>query len=172
MAGKASMKVGEVFPTKTSGNITVVEYINANKVRVSFSSGTQTIATADNIRKGEVKNRFIPTVCGIGYLGGTKYRATHPAYQNWKAMLRRCYDDKASCYPYYGAKGCQVAKEWHNFQTFAKWFEEHGGEKGMVVDKDLLHIAGVKVYSPYVCTVMTPTENTNERNNRHLKEVL
>ena len=67
-------------------------------------------------------------------------------------MLKRCYD------PYYLNKrptyrDCVVCKEWHNFQNFAKWYEENyyevSGER-MELDKDIL-IKNCKIYSPQTC---------------------
>jgi hypothetical protein len=67
-------------------------------------------------------------------------------------MINRCYN------PYYINKelsyiDCYVCEEWHNFQNFAKWYEENyyeiEGEK-MCLDKDIL-IKNNKVYSPDAC---------------------
>ena len=45
--------------------------------------------------------------------------------------------------------------EWHNFQVFAKWFDENYKE-GFVLDKDIL-LKGNKIYSPDTC-VFVPRE--------------
>lgn len=84
----------------------------------------------------------------IGYnekIEGQKfYRATEngkftKSYNTWINMLQRCYNPKyqekdLSCI------GWTVCNEWHNFQNFAKWFEDNyyevEGEK-VVLDKDL-----------------------------------
>ena len=50
-------------------------------------------------------------------------------------------------------KDCEVCEEWHNFQNFAKWYDENyyevKGEKTQI-DKDIL-IKGNKIYSPDKC---------------------
>lgn len=61
----------------------------------------------------------------------------------------RCYDVKYSKkHPTY--KDCTVCEEWHNFQTFAKWFDENYYEIEntiMDLDKDILK-NGNKIYCP------------------------
>ena len=89
-----------------------------------------------------------------GYIGVGKYRkSTHGRiYEVWRDMLRRCYDDKRQIKsPTY--KGCTVCEEWHNFQNFAKWYEENYYEiegQRMHLDKDIL-FKGNKIYSPQTC---------------------
>ena len=70
-------------------------------------------------------------------------------YSVWHDMLGRCYNKK-----YQEKKptyiGCTVCEEWHNFQNFAKWYEENYYEvnnEEMALDKDIL-IKGNKIYSP------------------------
>ena len=67
-------------------------------------------------------------------------------------MLERCYYEIVqSKQPTY--KGCSVCDEWHNFQNFAKWFDENyyqcGNEKTHL-DKDILFKKN-KIYSPDTC---------------------
>jgi hypothetical protein len=76
-------------------------------------------------------------------------------------MIHRSYSDKLQIkQPAY--KGCTVAEEWHNFQTFAKWFDENyyevEGER-MELDKDIL-VKGNKHYSPETCVFVPKTLNT------------
>lgn len=90
------------------------------------------------------KNNSIKrTVYGIGYnqkVEGEKYyEANTKIYKTWHNMMQRCYD-----YEYKKRKpsyhGAYVKPEWHNFQNFAKWYEENyykiDGEV-MELDKDL-----------------------------------
>ena len=70
-------------------------------------------------------------------------------------MLERCYSkEKRYKNPTY--EDCTVCKEWHNFQNFAKWYEENyyeiEGEK-MCLDKDIL-VKGNKIYSPSTCILV------------------
>lgn len=50
-------------------------------------------------------------------------------------------------------KGCTVCDEWHNFQVFAKWYDENYyllDDQRTELDKDIL-IKGNKTYSPETC---------------------
>lgn len=67
-------------------------------------------------------------------------------------MFDRCYNEKNktknSTY-----KECTVGERRHNFQNFAKWFDENYNFKTMNkwhLDKDIL-VKGNKVYSPETC---------------------
>lgn len=78
-----------------------------------------------------------------GITKGVK-RGPLPNYSRWQTMLSRCYNVRNVSYPIYGGKGVTVATEWHDFQTFAIWYEENFVE-GWDMDKDLL---GGKQYGP------------------------
>ncbi len=90
---------------------------------------------------------------GIGYLGIGKYKAyingkQTESYSIWSGMFIRCYDPK------YHIKrptyiGCQVHPEWHDYQAFAKWFENNY-KQGYVLDKDIL-FKDNKIYSSQTC---------------------
>lgn len=90
-------------------------------------------------------------------MGEGKYKPTNnnkytKQYSYWKHMLRRCYSNEyLTKEPTYLDK--IVCKEWHNFQTFAKWFDENYYEiegQRMQLDKDILN-KGNKIYSPQTC---------------------
>lgn len=70
-------------------------------------------------------------------------------------MIERWYYEKSSKqYPaYYGI--CTVCDEWHNFQTFAKWYKEREYDcKGRLhLDKDIKN-PGNTVYSPENCLLV------------------
>jgi hypothetical protein len=103
-----------------------------------------------------MKNFEIPTLYGVGYVGNGPYRITEnqirtKAYRAWGSMLLRCYDEKFHVSnPTY--KGCTVAPEWHNFQTFAAWFYANYKE-GYQLDKDILH-KGNRVYCEARCCLV------------------
>ena len=84
-------------------------------------------------------------IFSVGYNTKETYKSTEngkktKCYQTWQNMLMRCYDEK-----FHARKpayiGCKVCEEWHNFQNFAKWYEENyyeiEGER-MYLDKDIL----------------------------------
>lgn len=70
-------------------------------------------------------------------------------------MIRRCYDEKLKerYSAYYG--DCSVCEEWHNFQNFARWWNENiyrVGTERMHLDKDIL-FDGNRMYSPNTCVI-------------------
>ena len=83
-------------------------------------------------------------------------------------MIRRCYDPYLlNEHPTYIE--CLVCEEWHNFQNFAKWYEENYYEiKGerMNLDKDIL-VKENKIYSPETCIIVPDKINSlfTKRNN-------
>lgn len=98
---------------------------------------------------------------GVGFNSKGKHKtriggADTLVYTTWRNMLKRCY-----C-PKFHAKqptyiGCSVADEWHDFQNFAEWLENHEySDRGYHLDKDLL-IPGNKIYAPDHC-VFVPQE--------------
>lgn len=98
-----------------------------------------------------MKDVYKPTVYGVGYLGlgyhKTSVDGKHTAaYRTWKQMLRRVYGDEANRPTY---KDTVVAEEWHNFQTFADWFEDNK-VIGWELDKDVKSFL-TSEYSPDTC---------------------
>ena len=51
-------------------------------------------------------------------------------YSVWRAIIRRCYDNMAHGYKWYGGKGINVCDEWNNeydgFINFYNWSITHG----------------------------------------------
>lgn len=90
------------------------------------------------------------------------------SYSVWEGMLRRCYTDGFENY-----KDCSVCEEWHDFQNFAKWYNDNYYEvenERMELDKDILN-KGNKIYSPQNCIIVTNhinslfTKNKKQRGN-------
>lgn len=79
---------------------------------------------------------YRPNVCGVGYIGIGEYgKVSHlKAYSTWADMIRRCYSGEGK-YPRY--HHVSVSKDWHNFQKFARWFEDNS-ISGYQLDKDAL----------------------------------
>ena len=108
-----------------------------------------------NMKGGE--NIYIPTVCGVGYIGEGKYKVSmnrkHTIeYDRWKGMLRRCYDEKER-YKNSTYSDVTICDEWLNFQNFAEWWNTNYysiDDEKMQLDKDIL-VKGNKIYSPEYC---------------------
>ena len=53
----------------------------------------------------------------------------HPYYNNYQAMMGRCYNPKHIKYPSYGGRGIDVCDEWRDFETGFKTFCKDMGRK-------------------------------------------
>lgn len=96
---------------------------------------------------------------GIGYLGTGDVDCTSDSYIRWYNMIQRCYNRNVQrMKPYY--KGKTVCEEWHNYQNFKIWYDEHfiPGSK-VDLDKDLL-CKKSNTYGPETCVFITHFLNT------------
>lgn len=155
--------IGEKFFNNLGERFTIIEYFNNTNLTVRFDDGTTVLRRGlTNIQNKQVLNPNSPVIYNIGFFGQGKYSVTSnkKSYFCWVSMLSRCYSsDELEKYPTY--KGCSVVKEWHNFQNFAKWFEENFKPEFMLkwhLDKDLL-ISGNKIYGPETCCFLPPKIN-------------
>lgn len=142
----------------------IVKYIDSMNIIVEFQDEFKLHkkTTYHNFKTHNVANPYDRTVCGVGYIGegnytsGTKHNKDF-RYETWSRMMTRCYNpytiNKPSGMAYID---CTVCEEWHNFQNFAKWYDENyyeiPGEK-MCLDKDIL-VKGNKIYSPDTCVFL------------------
>lgn len=158
-------KVGKINYNKYESKMTVIKDLGNGDVLLKFENGYTTTAKYFDFKRGLIKNPYDKTVYGIGYVGEGIYKTCENykiniAYRTWQDMLRRCYNPKyQEKYPTY--KECSVCKEWHNFQVFAKWFDENYYKienKCMNLDKDIL-VKGNKIYSPDTCIFVSTNIN-------------
>ena len=160
------MNKGDVYPSG-DGDLEVVKYISALKVKVKFlSTGYETTSQKGHIIKGSVKDKLKPHIHGVGFIGKGNYKSkvggkTTEIYVCWVNMLNRCYCPKSQAKrPTY--RGCSVSKEWHNFQNFAFWYEYQLKLLNPYIkyqlDKDIL-LKGNKVYSKYLCNLVPHSIN-------------
>ena len=142
--------------TMNNGEIATIISVRSKKdITVEFENGYQTDVSYHTFQNGEVANPLIPTVYGVGYLGVGPYLSvvdgkSQKAYDTWHGMLRRAYSNSERYLTY---KDTTVCQEWHNFQNFAKWYEENYYEidgQQMHLDKDLKS-GKSKMYSPETC---------------------
>ena len=156
--------VGDIRQSSKYGKFEVIEYSSYKRVRIRFlETGYETWTASAEIRNGNIKDRFAPTVCNVGFIGGTQYHSHNQkkAYQTWVDMLKRCYKPGKNDSTY---KDVVVCKKWLNFQTFCKWFLDNYIE-GYELDKDL-KIPGNKIYSAETCLMIPST--LNKALNRHV----
>ena len=167
MAGELKNRVGEKFLTNEGYEVEIIEYYGNRQCTVKFNDERGTIVANKeyaDLQKRTVKNPFHKSLYGVGYMGQGIYKGRHrrgektKTYNTWNAMLERCYSEKCQeKQPTY--KGCSVDERWHNFQVFAKWFEDNFNPEYMEswqLDKDIL-LKRNKVYSPETC-VIVPNE--------------
>ena len=142
----------------------IIEYNRNDDIIVEFQDKHKTKVTATYrwFKNGLIKNPYDKNVFGMGYIGEGKYNKKdyEKIYNTWSDMLRRCYE------PYFINKNlayidCYVHDEWHNFQNFAKWYEENYYEikkQRMCLDKDILN-KGNKIYSSETCLIVPQVIN-------------
>ena len=150
--------VGQKFKTNNCGVCEVIDYENSQNVTVKFLNPEFTTSVfLHQLRKGTVRNPFVPSFYGKGYMGVGKYSFKDKrVYDLWANLLKRVYCDKSRHkFPTYTE--ASVCDEWLNFQNFAAWcysqkFFNAKDDKGRwyQLDKDLLS-EGVKIYSPNTC---------------------
>lgn len=147
-------KVGERYLTNTGHEMEILEYNSHKNCTVRFNDGV-ILKNKEyrKIKKGEIRYPLHQSIYGIGYLGIGNYKPRIKgkitiAYQTWADIFKRCYNTNTQeKNPTY--KECTVDEHWHNFQNFAKWFENNHKE-GFQLDKDIL-VKGNKIYSPKTC---------------------
>ena len=137
----------------------IISYNLCSDIQVEFQDEHKFVAntTYQNFKRKVISNPYDITVSTMGYLGEGKYLSkiddiVTPIYATWRNMLKRCYDESDRyLHPTY--ENCTVDKGWHNFQTFASWYEENFyqiNDERMHIDKDIL-IKDNMIYSPKTC---------------------
>jgi len=162
----------------------VLEYIhNSNKFynlwKVQFEQ-TKSIryVTAREIKFNTIKDLYLPSRYGKGYVGENGYRKTCTQEGIlWSDMLMRCYNKKCKDYKSYGAKGVYVCDRWLNLGNFILdiplidgYDEIKFKNKELKLDKDLKQKnVNRKVYSLETCTFLIEEQNKSLLN--HEKNV-
>ena len=154
---QAKERLGEVITNKYGEKITIIEYKNSNNVFVEFDNGYKKIINYRSFTR-TLSNPYSKSIFGVGCIGEGEYKSKNTSgkitkeYNCWSNMMKRCYYNKDENYKTYEDK--YVCEEWHNFQNFAKWFNENYYEvkdkEKMDLDKDIL-FKNNKVYSPETC---------------------
>jgi hypothetical protein len=160
------MRYGDIYETTHYGKLMVIEYIDYRNVLVEFfETGFRTITQRCQIKSGQVKDKLLPSVFGVGFVGDGGYVTSKGgkqllSYKRWFNMMIRCYSsDYHNKKPTYTE--CEVCEEWQDFQNFARWFEENYPYDGKDyhLDKDC-KIKGNKIYYPESCSFIEGKENS------------
>ena len=161
-------RIGETGRNNFGSEMIIVEYRGYNNIDVYFPEYNWTAKHSEyqNFKKGNIKCPYERRYYGVGYLGEGKCKASENrkhtrVYDTWYKMLERCYSEKYhKKYPTY--KDCTVCEELHNFQNFAKWYENNFyqvDDEKMCLDKDIL-VKHNKIYSPKTCIFVPERINT------------
>lgn len=144
----------------------VTSYIGEGWYTVVFENDYTTKARSKEILRGGIKNKLIPSVCGVGFIGEGDFKCKvdgkhTQAYSIWRGMIRRCYTKNHSHCENYINRGVTVCDEWHNFQNFAKWFysQKFHDKEGWHLDKDLKHYS-CKQYNANTCSLVPAQINS------------
>ena len=154
--------VGKVCKSLNSGDFKILKYNGSKDVEIQFvGTGFETVAQLGEVKNGKVKDRYLPSVYGVGVLG-TKYLSKingvqTKEYKLWTGMLQRCYSDtlKKKRQTYID---CKVSDNFKSYEYFYEWCNKQVGfgNQDWHLDKDLL-IKGNKLYSEDTC-VFIPLE--------------
>jgi hypothetical protein len=183
------LNIGEIFDSNLYGKFKIVREI----IDIDFShlkskpriyevefldTGYHTISSGSNILSGSVKDRMVPSVDGVGYMGqdniwfpyGTKSQSyDKKLYKVWNGMLDRCYKETDINYVKYGAIGVRVDPALHEFFQFERDVKLLPGYNLMLqypnlyqLDKDYLQSnipTSQRVYSKNTCLWISYYEN-------------
>ena len=137
----------------------------ALEVEVRFlSTNYKGIFQRGNVRRGNVKDPYLPSVYGKGWIGVGEYVAkvsgkVTKEYSIWSGMMTRCYGHEKPDHWKSYRDNTEVSKEFLDFQKFAKWFEGNY-ISGWDLDKDVLSsFKGVSLYSEQTCIFLPPRIN-------------
>lgn len=87
-------------------------------------------------------------------------KTSHPLYEVWRSMNRRCHEIGNQQYKRYGARGIFVCEEWRkDFSVFVNWANASGYKKGLQIDR----IDNDNGYFPENCRFVPPIQNANNR---------
>lgn len=90
---------------------------------------------------------------------------THPLYDAWRNIKRRCYYSNSKYFKNYGGRGIIVCDEWlHDFNVFLSWALSSGWEYGLTIDRT----DNDGNYEPNNCRWITRREQLLNRRNNHL----
>ena len=172
--------IGNEYFNNSNEKFVVIQfekYYNKNNFfRIRFDSGYETIVTRSQINDGSIKDRYSPSVAGIGYLGNAKSSRGDKVYSVWHNMINRCYNPKSSEYKRYGEMGVRVCDRWLCFENFKHdinnvigYDEDLFYSNEIFLDKDKHQIdkdLSERVYSLENCEFISAEEN-NRYNSTH-----
>ena len=149
------------------GRLTVIERARKESKtkrahwKCSCTCGGTVIVRSSHLLDGNVKS------CGCLQKEAVRERSithgmTHaPEYGSWRAMIRRCYDEKMIGYDRYGGRGITVCEEWRN--SFEVFFHDMGSRPSL--DHSIDRKDNDKGYYKDNCRWSTSKQQANNRKN-------
>lgn len=143
-------RLGEESVNMQGYKMKIIRYDRVDDMDIQFEDGTVVSGWYNIFKNGKMLNHNHPSVYGVGVFGYGDYdsKKDKRAYDIWRHMINRCYNDKTKeKLPTYN--GCLVSDEFLNFQTFAKFYYENKWTDDLVLipDKDILCHNKNKIYS-------------------------
>lgn len=155
----------QIIQTKNYGKAEVIgegSKYNYFKVRF-FNTGHVDEFRKDAIERGEIRDKYAVTLCGVGIVGNIKTRGKYKQYYNaWRNMITRCYSGTRSSY-----RAVTVCDRWKTFENFYDdaphipgWNEQEFLHDRLSLDKDCKQrFLREKVYSPETCMWLSWRDN-------------
>ena len=171
--------IGRIYKSNNCGEFTIIEEILDNTTkdrlfRIRFNNtGYETISSYSAIRHGRVKDKLLPSVANVGYIGNVRENITDPDiicfYKPWNDMINRCYNTNDKDYHLYGGLGITVDKRWFCFENFlydAKLLPGYQYKKAYPniyqLDKDYFQLnipKSKRIYSNKTCAWISKYDN-------------
>ena len=185
--------IGKIFHSNNFGDFIVEKYINGDKLnnnphkhyfQIKFLNTNNThIASYESIRKGRVRDKSVPIVARVGYIGHYNGVVSQPPvinfYRSWNDMINRCYNKFDKDYQYYGALGITIDPRWFDFgyylediQTLPNFDKKCLYPNMYQLDKDYLQFnipKSQRVYSKYTCIWISKIDNSILMNMEKIK---
>lgn len=160
--------IGTIIKTKKFGNIKILSKGKKyNYYKVLFlNTGHVDEFRKDAVVKGEVRDKYAVSFCGVGVIGNIKTRGKYkPYYILWRNMISRCY--KGDNLAYYNK--VDVCDRWKTFEYFYEdiqkvegWDKEKFEKGAIVLDKDIKQrFYEKKIYSNDTCLWVTTSQNAS-----------
>ena len=166
-----TIEVGKEYISTTGSKFIVLKNIYPKYIVLFTETGNIDIFDRSPVRRLEIKDKWAPSVYGIGIVGIKNPKKYHKQeYLVWRSMIRRCYYQDDWAYQYYGAKGVSVCKRWLVFKYFLEDLPNIPGYNHFLfqigrlnLDKDLLQLElsyNNMIYSPETCMFLCPEINS------------
>lgn len=164
--------IGKTYVTKNHGPVLVLSPgKKRDYLRVRFlQTGHEDEFRKDAVRRGEIRDKYAPTLCGVGIIGDIRTKGKyHPYYVVWHGMINRCYNPEQQANKHRKSYlAVDVCEQWKTFENFyhdcrlLDGFDEELFLAGnLVLDKDLRQRGrDRKTYAPEFCQWISPADNS------------